>query len=462
VTGVLRGRASSGAALLLAAALASTGCSRAPERPDVLLVTIDTLRADHCSAYGYARPTTPRLEELARRGVLFEAAYAPMATTAPSHATMFTGLLPLWHGLVKNGHVLSPRHRLLATALSEAGYRTHAVVGSFALDRRFGLAGGFADYDDRFSGRDPSVKTPSWEGHAVAAAFDRRADETRERAVEWLRANGYLERERPPGQAPFFLWVHFFDPHSPYDPPSAHRERFPPEGPHPLAAPIAAYDGEVHYADAQLGALVDALAAAERLDRTFTLVAADHGEGLMQHGHMEHGLHLYEEAVRVPLVAHWPAALAPRRVAGPVQLADVAPTVAELAGLSWAVPAGQGRSLAAALRGRDPGDPAREVLLQRRRYDEPLATGRVVKGQQYGLRSGRWKYIESREEGTFELYDLVADPREERNLLPSAPAEAAALPARLASVVRSAPPAAAASAVGEEDARKLRSLGYVQ
>jgi arylsulfatase A-like enzyme len=145
-----------------------------------------------------------------------------------------------------------------------------------------------------------------------------------------------------------------------------------------------------------------------------------------------------------------------------VQLADVAPTVAELAGLSWAVPAGQGRSLAAALRGRDPGDPAREVLLQRRRYDEPLATGRVVKGQQYGLRSGRWKYIESREEGTFELYDLVADPREERNLLPSAPAEAAALPARLASVVRSAPPAAAASAVGEEDARKLRSLGYVQ
>jgi arylsulfatase A-like enzyme len=442
--------------------LAALGCARAPERPDILLVTIDTLRADHCSAYGYGHPTTPRLERLARRGVLFEAAYAPMATTAPAHATMFTGLLPLWHGLVKNGYVLAPHHRRIAAALGEAGYRTGAVVGSFALDRRFGLEAGFLSYDDRFSGRDASMNTPSWEGHALDGAFDRRAGETRERAVEWLRANGYLERRRPRGHPPFFLWVHFFDPHRPYDPPPAHAGLFPPSGKETLDAEIAAYDGEIHYADAQMGALLDALFSAGRLDSMLTLVTGDHGEGLMQHGHMEHGLHIYEEAVRVPLVAHWPAAFGARRLAGPVQLADLAPTVAELAGLSWPPAPGQGRSLAAALRGREEPDAGREVFLQRRRYDEPLATGRVVKGQQYALRSGRWKYIESRAEGTFELYDLAADPREERNLLPSAPAGAAALPARLAAFVRSAPAAPAAPPVGEEEARKLRSLGYVQ
>ena len=446
----------------VATGLAALGCARDPGRPDILLVTVDTLRADHCSAYGYGRPTTPRLDALARAGVLFETAYAPMATTAPAHATMFTGLLPLWHGLVKNGYVLAPGHRRLAPALAEAGYRTGAVVASFALDRRFGLATGFASYDDRFSGRDPSMKTPSWEGHAVGGGtFDRRADETRERAVEWLGTNGYLEpptREQPP----FFLWVHFFDPHRPYDPPADHRRLFPPTGEDALAAEVAAYDGEVHYADAQLGLLLDALRDAGRLDRTLTVVTADHGEGLMQHGHMEHGLHIYEEAVRVPFVVHWPAALRARRLDAPVQLADVAPTLATVAGLSWTEAAGQGRSLSAVLRGRAEPDPRREVFLQRRRYDEPLANGRVVKGQQYALRSGPWKYIESREEGTYELYDLRRDPREETNLLPASPAEASSLPGRLARFVRSAPAPAAPQAVGEEEARKLRSLGYVQ
>jgi arylsulfatase A-like enzyme len=448
------------ASAVLLAVLA--GCSRGPDRPDILLVTIDTLRADHTSAYGYDRPTTPRLDALARGGVRFATVYAPMATTTPAHATMFTGLLPLWHGLLKNGQVLAPGHRVLASALADAGYRTGAVVSSFALDHRFGLQAGFASYDDRFSGRDASMKTPLWEGNPLDTPFDRRADETRERAVQWLRDNGYLERRRPRDRPPFFLWVHFFDPHSPYDPPPAHRAAFAPRGSSPLDAAIAAYDGEIHFADAQLGALLDALGEAGALDRTLTVVAADHGEGLMQHGHMEHGLQIYEEAVRVPLVVHWPKRLAARVVEGPVQLADVAPTVAALAGLSWPVRAGQGRSLAAALRGEERPDPAREVLLQRRRYDEPLLSGHVVKGRQFALRAGRWKYIESAEEGTFELYDLQADPGESRNVLPSAPPEAAVLPRRLAHWVTSAPVLPAGPAVGEEEARRLRSLGYVQ
>ena len=182
----------------------------------------------------------------------------------------------------------------------------------------------------------------------------------------------------------------------------------------------------------------------------------------MQHGHMEHGLHIYEEAVRVPLVLRWPERLAARVIEEPAQLADVAPTVAALLGIAWPESAGQGRSLAASLRGGERPDPAREVFLQRRRYDEPLLTGQVVKGTQFGLRAGRWKYIESREEGTFELYDLSLDPGERRNVLPAAPPEAAALPRRLASWVRSAPALPAAPPVGEEEARRLRSLGYVQ
>jgi arylsulfatase A-like enzyme len=450
-----------GPALALALASAA-GCARAPDRPDVLLVTIDTLRADHVSAYGYARPTTPRLDALAGGGVRFATAYAPMATTGPAHATLFTGLLPLWHGMVKNGQPLPAGHRLLAAGLAEAGYRTGAVVSSFALDHRFGLSAGFASYDDRFSGHDATMKTEMWEGNPLHAPFDRRAEETRARAVDWLRANGYLSRPRPRDQPPFFLWVHFFDPHSPYDPPPEHRAGFPPAGASPLDADIAAYDGEIHYADAQLGALVDTLAAEGALDRTLMVLAGDHGEGLMQHGHMQHGLHIYEEAVRVPLVLHWPERLPARVIEEPVQLADVAPTVAGLLGLAWPERPGQGRSLAAAARGAERPDPAREVLLQRRRYDEPLLTGEVVKGQQFALRAGRWKYIESREESRFELYDLAADPGERRNVVAAAPREAASLPARLARWVGSAPALPAPPRVGEEEARKLRSLGYVQ
>jgi choline-sulfatase len=462
-----RGRGGRGwaRAILVCAAAAGVapGCSRAPARPDILLITIDTLRADHASAYGYDRPTTPRLEALARRGVLFETVYAPMATTAPSHATLFTGLLPLWHGMLKNGQVLAPGPRMLARALQDAGYRTGAIVSSFALDRRFGLDAGFESYDDRFSGRGQTMPAVTWEGQRVDTPFDRRADETRAGAVEWLRAHGYLERPRPRGQAPFFLWVHFFDPHNPYDPPAAHRDQFPPRGPSPLEREIAAYDGEIHFTDAQLGALLDALGAVGALDRTLTVVTADHGEGLMQHGHMQHGLQIYEEAVRVPLVVRWPAGLAgPRRVPGPVQLADVAPTLAELAGLSWPQISGQGRSLVPAMQGTASPDPRREVFLQRRRYDERLVAGKVVKGQKYALVAGRWKYIEGRAEGTFELYDLLADPGERNNLLPSGPTEAAALPVRLADWVKAAPVLPSASTVDEEAARRLRSLGYVQ
>ncbi|MGH7898499.1 MAG: sulfatase-like hydrolase/transferase, partial [Candidatus Binatia bacterium] len=226
-----------------------------PRRPNILLVTIDTLRADHCSTYGYARPTTPRLSELAASGVRFEVAYAPMATTGPSHGTMFTSLLPRSHGVLKNGLTLSDRPPTLAAALLAAGYRTAAVVSSYAVHRRFGLGRGFLTYDDDFTGARPSLTHKVfWEGHEVPGPFDRRADETRAKAVDWLERQGYLEARRS-ALPPFFLWVHFFDPHSPYDPPEPHRGRFalPSRDVAELDREIAAYDGEAHFADEEMG-----------------------------------------------------------------------------------------------------------------------------------------------------------------------------------------------------------------
>jgi arylsulfatase A-like enzyme len=205
------------------------------------------------------------------------------------------------------------------------------------------------------------------------------------------------------------------------------------------------------------------LDAAGSLDRTLVVVAGDHGEGLMQHGHMFHGLHIYEEAVRVPLLFVWPRGLGgPRVVDAPVQLVDLMPTVLELAGCATPPLPAPARSLAGVLRGRVAADREREVFLQRRRYDEPLITGQVVRGNKYALRAGRWKYIEAREEGTYELYDLDRDAGEMQNLFGAPPMEAAALPRRLEQWVRTAPAVATPPQATGEDASRLRSLGYVQ
>jgi choline-sulfatase len=452
------------AALVAAMAVLAPGSCRQPPRqplPNVLLVTIDTLRADHCSAYGYGRPTTPTLERLARRGVLFETAYAPIATTTPSHATMLTGRLPREHGLIRNGQALPTGQPTLTDILRLAGYRTAAFVSSFALDHRFGLARGFETYDDDFGPAAPPRSEP-WEGHRLDGAFDRTADRTCRRALGWLGVQGYLGPPVP-GRPPFFLWVHFFDPHDPYSPPPAHERLFPPPGPQPseLDRQIARYDGEIHFADSELGRLLDELDRVGLLAQTMTIVAGDHGEGLMQHGHMGHGLMIYEEAVRVPLLVLWPRAVrGPRRVAGPVQLLDLTPTVLDLLGKPLRTD-GHGRSLAGILRGQESPDPQRDVFLQRRQYLTETVGSVHVKGEKIAVREGRWKYIEAPEEGTYELYDLDADPHELRNLYQPSVSQASLLAGKLQAWRQSVRPPPLLS-VSDEDARRLRSLGYVQ
>ena len=430
-----------GLVLLLAA------CRRGPERPNLLLVTIDTLRADHCSAYGYGKPTTPHLEALARDGVRCELAYAPMATTAPSHATMLTALLPRAHGVRKNGHVLAPRHRTLAEVLHDHGYRTHAVVSSFVLEKRFGLAQGFASYDDSLG-----------ESENAKEALFQTADRARHKALDWLSTNGDLGGTR--SAQPFFLWVHLFDPHEPYAPPAEHRRPFaPPDESDALRSALASYDGEVRFADAELGVLLDGLASAGVLDTTLVVVTADHGEGLMSHGHMGHGPQLYEEAVRVPLVFRWPRGLpSGTLVETPVLLADLAPTLLALLGVKPLEHA-DGVNVADVLRGRQAGEANRPVFLERRRYDNETADGVPVRGALVGVRLGRFKYLEAPD--ARELYDLDIDPAEARNILAERTREAESLAALLARwrTTRAGDEHADTST---ETREALRALGYVQ
>ena len=434
-----------------------------PPRPNILLITIDTLRADHCSAYGYAKPTTPRLAGLAKEGVLCAVAYAPMATTAPSHATMFTGLLPRAHGVRVNGGVLAGRHQTLAEVLRAHGYRTHAIVSSFVLNRRFGLDQGFESYDDAFPSKGSTSRTQDFEGSVVEGGFDQRASRAREKAVAWLRGAGFLGPGRP--TAPFFMWVHFFDPHAPYVPPHRHQQPFAPrdEGDEHESM-LASYDGEVHYTDAEIGELVDTLAKVGVLDDTLVVVTGDHGEGLMSHGHPNHGIHLYEEAVRVPLVLRWPRRLPGGGVVGePVTLADLTPTLLDL--LLIDAPSERrrdGLSLARLLRGESRGDPNRSIFLERRKYETARIGEFEVRGEKTALRLGRYKLIEAPDEQSFELYDLEADPDERRNVHADLVSQSQAMSRLLSLWRRQDRRGDAPTDTSAETQEALRALGYVQ
>jgi arylsulfatase A-like enzyme len=458
-------RRAGGAALalaLLAGGPARGGAEPAPPPTNLVLVTLDTLRADHCSAYGYARPTTPHLDAVAAQGALFEAAYAVSATTLPSHAAIFTSLHPGEHGVLKNGMVLDARFTTLAEHLARAGYATAAFVSSFVVERRFGTAQGFAHYDDDFRGADSSFgeRLRRWEGHDLAAPYDRRAGDTTDRAVAWLRRAGDAQ--------PFFLWIHYFDPHHPYAPPEPWRSRFLREGSEGHRRDVDLYDGDVRYTDEQLGRALEAIEAASPGGRTLLVIVADHGEGLWSHGWLEHGVHLYEEAVRVPFVVRWPGRIAAgQRLAGLVSQVDVLPTLLSLLGLAAdGAPLG-GRDLAPALLGKEPLDPERTVFLQRRRYETRFERGYEVAGPMWAARWRHWKLIESpRPEAGLELYDLARDPGERTNRADGAPRELGELAQRLAAWRASLPASGGAplpaSRADDDVRRRLEALGYVE
>jgi choline-sulfatase len=271
---------------------------------NVLLISIDTLRADHLGAYGFPRPTTPNIDAVAREGVLFKNARTPVPMTLPAHVSLLTGTLPPTHGLRDNlANRLPDASLTLAEMLKPRGFTTGAIVSSFVLDRRFGTSQGFDSYDDRFQAV-----------HKIGDLNERKGDETTRLAREWLDEHK---------EQPFFLFVHFYDPHDPYEPPEPFASQW---SEHP-------YEGEVAFADACVGQVLEKLRQLGLYEDTLIVIVGDHGEMLGEHGELNHGFFIYEGALRVPLVVRVPRArAAPRQVDLPVSLIDVVPTVVSLVG----------------------------------------------------------------------------------------------------------------------------------
>jgi arylsulfatase A-like enzyme len=441
----------------LVACAAAPGCGpgRGTSRPNLLFISIDTIRRDHCSVYGYALPTTPRMVQLAEQGARFEQAYAPMGTTGPSHATMFTGLHPRRHGVTKNGEILDVRIPRIAQVLRSYGYRTAAVVSSYTVSARFGLQHGFGVFDDRFK---PRVGGLASDGPDGARPTTRQADDVTENAIEQLEA----ARAEP---GPFFLWVHYWDPHTPYEPPPELRERFRParSEAEDLEQDLGAYDAEIAFTDREVGRLIDHLDGSGLANDTLVVVVGDHGEAFMEHGVTGHGLTLHEEVVLVPLLMRWPGRIEPGMVVPePVQLVDLAPTILELLGLRFDGFEPAGISLVAVLERRATPDPERPVYLQRRWFKRDVVQGISVRGPEFAVRAGTWKYIEAGEDGRFELYDLSRDPGETRNLV-DVEAEKRAELATLLQGWREVthPIFDARPTISESDLKALEALGYV-
>jgi arylsulfatase A-like enzyme/Flp pilus assembly protein TadD len=394
---------------------------------NVLLITLDTTRADHIGCYGYAQARTPRLDGLARDGVRFARAYAPAPLTLPSHTSILSGLYPAAHGVRNNGHELGPKIRTLAEILKARGFATAAFVSSFSVDSRFGVGRGFDVYDDTFEAEKP----------LKGANAERRAEETFARFSRWLAGVG---------SGRFFAWVHYYDPHLPYDPPPSYRD----------GSPGRPYDGEIAYMDHYVGAVLESLDEKGLLDKTLVVAVGDHGEGLGDKVERGHGIFLYDETMLVPLIIRDPAVFRrPRVVESAVRLIDIAPTILETLGLGADAAGMQGRSLIPWIRGRSGND--LDALVETFYPRENFGWSELV-----GLVADRWKLVQSPRP---ELFDLRSDPGERTNLFGSSAEKAGELAKRLEQEVLrlSAGPGGPGgpAASRAEDRERLRSLGYV-
>ncbi len=407
---------------------APTPASGSARTPNVLLVTIDTLRADHVGAYGDAGASTPTLDGLARRGVRFETAVSHVPLTGPSHASILTGHTPAAHGFHNNGgFVLAPSLKTAAEDFHQAGYRTGAFVSGFPLDRRFGFDRGFERYDDHLPrGNDPR-RTPY---------VERRADATTDVALRWLSS-----MRSGDGASPWFLWVHYYDPHAPYEPPADLASRF-------SASP---YDGEIAFVDRQLARLLKTIQDAGALDDTVVLVTSDHGESLGEHGEATHGVFIYDATLRVPWIMAGPGVAAGRVARTVARSIDVLPTLLDYAGV--ALPDGlEGRSMRPAADGREmPDAPS---------YAESLYTQLELGwAPLYGWRTAHYKFIDAPNP---ELYDLEHDASERNNQFVQHAERADDFRRRLRALANQVPPRDATAAPADaQTVERLRSLGYV-
>lgn len=444
-----------------------------PRRPNVVLITLDTTRADHLGPYGYAEARTPNLDHFAAGAVLYEDAYATSSWTLPSHASILTGMLPMQHGaqtapgdpigqLDYGVRPLSERFTTLAERFREASYRTGAVVGGPALGRELGVSQGFEIYVDELDG-------------PMEVLLGKRADEVADRAIE------IVERF---GSDPFFLFVNFFDPHAPYRPPPPHDRGVPDIEHSPLprelmlrllseepakpvsefadwerqavADMIVGYDAEIAYMDRHLGRLIDTLEAAPRADETLIAITSDHGESFGEHNYVSHGGHLYEHNIRVPLMLRLPGGeQAGTRVFPPVQNHRLFATLLHAAGLE--VPAG--------IFALDLSGPRTPIVTEVRRSDLNIRLfGPFFDRDLRAIYDPPYKLITS-STGAVELFDLERPAGEYENLVDRRPDVSRSLQARLERVSEARPPlydAEERATLTPETENALRALGYIE
>jgi arylsulfatase A-like enzyme/thioredoxin-like negative regulator of GroEL len=403
------------------------------EAPNVVFITVDTTRADRMGFLGNTRGLTPNLDVVARQGIVFERAYSQAPLTPVSHATIFTGTYPQFHTVTDFGHPLPTLLPYLPDILQKAGYKTAAFIGSLILDPRASMAPGF---DRGFSVFDAGFRAKADPDEDRYTTVERRAGDVVGHALSWLKTN-------PP--APFFVWVHLYDPHAPYDPPAPYNKRFKDP-----------YDGEIAYADACLGKLFTYLREKGLYEHTLIVMMSDHGESLGAHGESMHGIFLYDETIHVPLVMKLPGELlARRRVSARVRLVDVAPTLLSMLSLPLP-PTFQGESLLPLMKDD-----------RRNASDLPAYAETDYPHRAFGwsalraLRSGKYLFVRAPKR---ELYDESHDKDAAHNLAESSPAVSSTLLAQIDELhdkTAIVSEKVAQTQLTADQAENLSALGYV-
>ena len=410
-------------ALVLLAAigvcLATVDQAPAPRAKNVVFIVIDTLRADHLGVYGYERNTSPNIDRFAARGAVFDTAYSHSPWTMPSVASMFTAMPPSGHGIVNWRQPLSPKLLTLAEYLQESGFHTEAVVSHVIFRPKYHFDQGFDAYDYSVLAKGPSkyVSTAREVSDRAVAALDRMSE----------------------GEQPFFLWLHYFDPHNEY---------LPHEGFDFGDKDVDLYDSEIAFTDRQLGRVFDKLTELDRWDDTVVVLIADHGEEFRDHGGRHHTRTLYNEVIRIPLIVAVPG-FVPQRIEPVVAESDVAPTLVQLIGLPIPQPF-----------------VGRIFPFERDRFrvarDRSVIAETLHKADKRGVRQGRWKWIHDREKGTFQLFDEVDDFGEHTNLIDAHPDVARRLAIEVFQHYGAGRRLADEEEMTEQLTEQLKALGYLQ
>lgn len=411
--------------------------SSAPGIRHIVLISMDTTRADYLGCYGYQHNTTPNIDAVAAEAIRFEQVIAPTPLTLPSHSTMMTGTIPPYHGIHDNqNYTLADSNLTLAEMLKAKGYTTGGIISTYVLEHTFGLDQGFDTYDDEF---DETIN-----GYAGA---ERRGGEVSEHAIRWLDENQDED---------FFLFLHYYDPHSPYDPPDVYRGLFGSKASTDEKNKIfkLSYAEEIAYTDHCIGQVVEKLKSLDLYDSTLLIITGDHGEGLGEREEMGHGYYIYQESVHVPLIIKLPGQQTAKTVSGVAGLVDITPTVCSLLGIETPQHI-QGRDLSGALFDEPLEDDDHYI------YSESLLATKYKASPLLAVTGNRFKYIQTARP---ELYDLIEDPAETHNLVDEQSQRARILQDVLGVILEESLAAGTTDSkleLDDESLKKLESLGYV-